>query len=198
MCSLTNLVILQLVQNIQSIDIGILKAIFENRNPALDPIFLAITNSTAALAFGIPAILLINALLKKDIILRQNALLLLIPVAISAIVANILKYAIDLPRPYEIYPFIHKLSAGGSPTFPSGHTTDAFAFATIAGLVYRKWFIIVPCIIWASLVGYSRMCLGVHFPTDVLGGVLVGVLCSSAYYLYIKIKRVKTDIPEQL
>lgn len=198
MCILTNIIILQLVQNLQNLDIGILRSVFENRNPALDPVFLAITNTAAALAFGIPCILLFNALLKKNIVLRRNALLLLIPVAISAIVANILKYAIDLPRPYEVYSFIHKLSVGGSPTFPSGHTADAFAFATIAGLVYRRWFIIIPCIIWASLVGYSRMALGVHFPTDVLGGALVGILCSSSYYLFIKIKRQRNDLPEQV
>ena len=193
MCILTNLVILQLVQNLQSIDIGILKAIYENRNPVLDLLFLLITNSAAALAFGIPAILLINALLRKDIILRQNALLLLIPVAISAIVANILKYTFDLPRPYTIYPFIHKLSVGGGPTFPSGHTADAFAFAAIIGLVYRRWIIVIPGLVWASLVGYSRMYLGVHFPSDVLAGAFVGAGCAAVYYWFVKVKYNKTE-----
>ncbi len=196
MYSLTNLVILQLVQNLQSIDIGILKAIFENRNPVWDPVFLVITNSAAALAFGIPGILLINALLKKNIVFRRNAMLLLIPVAISAIVANGLKYAIDLPRPYEIYPFIQKLSVGGSPSFPSGHTADAFAFATIAGLVYRKWFIVLTGLLWASMVGLSRMWLGVHFPSDVLAGALVGVICAGIYYWFERRKHLKTEIPE--
>ena len=179
------MVILQLMQNFNELDIGILKAIYENRNPVFDTAFVVITNSAGALAFGIPGILLIVALATKNIDLRRNALLMLIPVAISAIVANILKYTIDLPRPFEVYYFIKQLSVGGSPTFPSGHTADAFAFATIASLVYRKWFIIIPCIFWAVLVGYSRMYLGVHFPSDVLAGAIVGATCSYVYYWFV-------------
>ena len=178
--------IVQLMQSFSELDIGILKAIYENRNPVFDIVFIAITNSAGVLAFGIPGILLIVALATKNTALRRNALLIFIPVAISAIVANILKYTIDLPRPFEVYHFIKQLSVGGSPTFPSGHTSDAFAFATAASLVYRKWFIIIPCIIWAVLVGYSRMYLGVHFPSDVLGGALVGAISSSVYYWFVK------------
>jgi len=187
------MVLIQIIQYLGSLDIGILKAIYENRNPLLDSTFVVITNSAGALAFGIPGILLIIALLKKNTVLRRTALLMLIPVAISAIVANILKYTMDLPRPYEIYPFIHKLSVGGSPSFPSGHTADVFAFATAAGLVFRKWYIIVPSLIWAVLVSYSRMSLGVHFPSDVLAGAMIGSLCSYVYYWYEKRKFLRSQ-----
>jgi len=193
MGNITNMVLIQIIQYLGSLDIGILKAIYENRNPLLDSTFVVITNSAGALAFGIPGILLIIALLKKNTVLRRTALLMLIPVAISAIVANILKYTMDLPRPYEIYPFIHKLSVGGSPSFPSGHTADVFAFATAAGLVFRKWYIIVPSLIWAVLVSYSRMSLGVHFPSDVLAGAMIGSLCSYVYYWYEKRKFLRSQ-----
>jgi undecaprenyl-diphosphatase len=178
--------IVQLMQSFSELDIGILKAIYENRNPVFDAVFVVITNSAGALAFGLPGIFLIVALATKNVALRRNALLMLIPVAISAIVANILKYTIDLPRPFEVYHYIKQLSVGGSPSFPSGHTADAFAFATIVSLVYRKRFIIIPCFIWAALVGYSRMYLGVHFPSDVLAGGIVGAACSSVYYWLVK------------
>jgi membrane-associated phospholipid phosphatase len=158
-----------------------LKVIFESRNPVYDPILVGITNTAAVLAFGIPGVMLIISMIRGNSVLRREALLILIPVAISAIVANVLKYAIDLPRPYEIYPFIKKLSVGGSPSFPSGHTADAFAFATAACLVYRKWVVLIPCLIWASVVGYTRMSLGVHFPSDVLGGAIVGIVSAYAY-----------------
>lgn len=169
------------MQNLQKLDIGILRGIFENRIPGLDPAFIFITNSAAVVAFGIPIILLLIALQKKIPGLRKEALMILIPVAVSAILANILKYIFDTPRPYEVYSFIHKLSVGGSPSFPSGHTADAFAFAVALCLVYRKWYFIIISLIWASLVGYSRMYLGVHFPSDILGGAFVGAACSYGY-----------------
>lgn len=181
------------MQGLHNLDIGILKGIFENRIPILDPFFIFITNTAAVIAFGVPIILLLIAFYKKIPGLQQNALKILIPVAISAIIANILKYAIDLPRPYEIYPFILKLSSGGSPSFPSGHTTDAFAFAVAVSLVYPKWYIIIPGLIWASLVGYSRMSLGVHFPSDVLGGALIGAASTYSYFLFAKRKNLKSQ-----
>jgi undecaprenyl-diphosphatase len=174
------------IQGFHSLDIGILRVVYENRIPLLDSLFIAITDTAAVIAFGVPGILLIVALSKKNILLRRRALGIIVPVALSAIVANILKYTTDLPRPYEIYPFIEKLSGGGSPSFPSGHTADAFAFAIAIALAYPRWYIIAPALIWATLVGYSRMCLGVHFPSDVLAGALIGAACAYGYYWGMK------------
>jgi membrane-associated phospholipid phosphatase len=182
-----------LLHQFQELDIRILTQIFENRNPSFDSTFIFITNTAAAIAFGVPLIMIINGRVKKKRIMWRNGLTIILAVATSAIVANILKYIIDLPRPYEIYPFIEKLSVGGSPTFPSGHTADAFAFAVAAALIFRKWFIVIPSLLWASVVGYSRMCLGVHFPSDVLGGALVGAACAGIYYWMDKKNRVKEE-----
>ena len=191
MSSFISVLLVSLLQNLHSLDIGLLRAIYENRNPIFDSFFILITNSAAALAFGIPAILFFTALYRKEKTLRRNALNIFIIVALSAIVSNILKYAIDLPRPYEIYPFILKLSSGGSPSFPSGHTADAFAFAVAAGILFRKWFIIIPALSWAIVVGYSRMNLGVHYPSDVLGGAIIGATCAVVYIWVEKRKQAK-------
>jgi undecaprenyl-diphosphatase len=188
MYHLTNIFLLSLRQNLHNLDIGILKGIYESRIQALDSACIVITNSAGVVAFGLPILLLFIAYRKKNMLLRRDALTLLITVAISAIIANILKYVFDMPRPYEIYPFIVKLSYGGSPSFPSGHTADAFAFAVAVSLVSRKWYIILPGLIWALLVGYSRMSLGVHFPSDVLGGAVIGAVCAYGYILYAKRK----------
>ena len=192
MCHLLGISLLSFMQNLHNLDIGILKGIYENRIPTLDPILIFITNSAGVIAFGVPIILLLIALKKKIAELRRDALMILISVALSSIIANILKYTINLPRPYEIYPFILKLSSGGSPSFPSGHTADAFAFAVAASIVYPKWYIIIPGLIWACLVGYSRMSLGVHFPSDVLGGALIGAASAYGYILYAKRKNLKS------
>lgn len=182
-------VLVFLIKRIQEIDIGILKYIYENRFPVLDSAFIYITDTAAVLAFGIPGILFLFSLIKKKEQLRSKALYVLISIVLSALVANILKYTIDLPRPFEVYPFIEKLSKGGSPSFPSGHTADAFAFAVSASIIYSRKYIIIPIFIWAFLVGYSRICLGVHFPSDVLVGALIGALCAYFYSRVLKMRQ---------
>ncbi len=189
MCHLVIIPILSLMQTLHNLDIGILTVIYENRILALDSTFIFITNSAGVLAFGVPLILLIIASRKKNTQLRQDALRILVTVAISAILANILKYVFDMPRPYEIYPFIKKLSYGGSPSFPSGHTADAFAFVVAVSLVFPKWYFIIPGLIWALLVGYSRMSLGVHFPSDVLAGAVIGAISAFSYISFAKRKQ---------
>ena len=86
-----------------------------------------------------------------------------------------MKYAINRPRPFESYPYeIEKLASAGSPSFPSGHTSEAFSTATSLSLAFPKWYVITPAFLWASAVGYSRMDLGVHYPSDVIMGAVVG------------------------
>ena len=92
----------------------------------------------------------------------------------SGIISTLLKHIIERPRPFDLYPELEKLSAGGSFSFPSGHTADAFAFATAICIAYPRWYIIIPAFTWAGSVGYSRMDLGVHYPSDVMAGVIIG------------------------
>ncbi|MFZ4548352.1 MAG: phosphatase PAP2 family protein [Bacteroidales bacterium] len=165
-------------KSFQDLDIALLKVIYENRITFFDPAFIIFTDTAGYFAFGFPLLALLISIFNKNKVLRHNAFKIVIPVAISAIVANILKYSYDLPRPYEIYPFIEKLSVGGSPSFPSGHTADAFAFAVGLSLIYPKWYIFIPSLLWATLIGYSRMVLGVHFPSDVLAGAIIGTVCT--------------------
>jgi len=64
-------------------------------------------------------------------------------------------------------------------SFPSGHTATAFAVATaisILALRKERWGIVLMAAIWATGVGLSRIYRGVHWPTDVFGGALAGIL----------------------
>ncbi|MCE3252535.1 MAG: phosphatase family protein [Cellvibrio sp.] len=61
-------------------------------------------------------------------------------------------------------------------SFPSGHTAAAFLFACLVFNFYPIFAI--PCFIWASAIGISRVLLGVHYPTDLVAGALLGSVCA--------------------
>ncbi len=87
------------------------------------------------------------------------------------------KELIGRPRPYEALSDVrvkHQWSATGA-SFPSGHTSQAFAIATIFALKFRKGTVIIPSFLWAAAIGYGRIFLGVHYPTDVAGGMFIGI-----------------------
>jgi undecaprenyl-diphosphatase len=84
----------------------------------------------------------------------------------------------DRPRPYEAHPGdAHLLLAPSpDPSFPSDHATGAYAIAFAILLRHRKAGVVA--LILATLVGVSRVALGTHYPTDVLGGAAVGALAA--------------------
>ncbi len=93
---------------------------------------------------------------------------------VNAFTTTALKLAFKRDRPFVTYPFLDKQADAGSYSFPSGHTSSAFAFATSISLAFPKWYVIAPSYVYACAAGYSRMHLGVHFPSDVLAGAIVG------------------------
>lgn len=158
----------------QNKDIELLREINVNRNLKLDPFFSLMSDSDGAISILTPASILVVGLIKKDSITKRKALVIGGSLFISSLVAVGMKYTIKRPRPFITYTEIQKMSAAGSPSFPSGHTSMAFSTATSLSLVYPKWYVIAPSFLWASSVGYSRMHLGVHYPSDVFVGALIG------------------------
>lgn len=166
----------------QNWDINLLKDINLNRNTNLDPTFKTISASTMPLSFAIPAGAITFALLKKDEDSRKKALLISSSLVGAAVVTTALKYSINRERPYIKYPEIQNVTSESSPSFPSAHTSFSFSLATSVSLAYPKWYVIAPAYLWAGSVGYSRIHLGVHYPSDVLAGAIVGA--GSTYLSY--------------
>ncbi len=166
----------------QNLDIEILRDVNLNRNHSMDETFQFFSNSVSPVTIGTPVVLLTTGLFTKDSLLVRKALYVGASVVTASIIVTGIKHTVNRVRPYNTYTYLEKESTGGSPSFPSGHTSDAFSLATSLSLANPKWYVIVPSFTWATLVGYSRMDLGVHYPSDVLIGALLGA--GSAYLCY--------------
>ena len=166
----------------QNWDIDLLRHINLERNKSLDGTFRFITNSAAPITFGVPVLICGTGLIRHDSLTVRNSLYIGSAIAVTVIITTIAKYTINRPRPFETYPDIEKLTFGGGPSFPSGHTSETFALATSLSIAYPKWYIIAPSFLWAGAVGYSRMDLGVHYPSDVLAGAVLGAGCAWLTY----------------
>jgi membrane-associated phospholipid phosphatase len=166
----------------QNTDINWLKRINVDRNKSLDPTFKFISNTVLPLTIAVPVASITNALIKKDSASKRQAIIFASSVVISSIITYSLKYTVNRKRPYITYPFIDNVTTEHDPSFPSGHTSWAFALATSVSINCPKWYVIVPSFLYAGMVGYSRLHLGVHYPSDVFLGALVG--SGSAFLSY--------------
>ncbi len=70
-------------------------------------------------------------------------------------------------------------------SFPSGHTSSAFAFMAGAAFVIKKWQFSVPALIFAALMGITRIYVAVHYPTDVIAGAIAGILYAVIGYFVV-------------
>jgi undecaprenyl-diphosphatase len=155
-------------------DINILRLIYHNRIVALDNTLYYISFTATFVSIGLLLTILINSLKTKSKPLRVVFFKILAVFIVAATLSLTLKTIIIRDRPFISYPDIEKLSEAGSSSYPSGHTIEAFAIAVAFSILIPKRKFIIPVFIWASVVAYSRMALGVHYPSDVLSGVIIG------------------------
>ena len=100
----------------------------------------------------------------------RDVALLVAAALIAAVTTDAMKYAFERPRP-NLYPYIGEFS---NYSFPSGHASNTMALLLAIGLLARNRTLTVLGIGLALAVGVSRTMLDVHWPTDVLGGWLLG------------------------
>ncbi len=174
-----------------------LEWINHNRIHSLDNFFRLVTDSVAFIAIAIAIIVIIYGFIKKTDFLKFRKYQVAFAFTINAIIINILKYTVNRPRPFEVDKYIEKLTSGGSPSFPSGHTGDAMVIAISMTLLFykQKWLLVVIWL-WAIAVAYSRIVLGVHYPSDILGSVVVSTIV--AIVTHHILNKIKISDPNKL
>ena len=148
-------------------------------NPVLDRIMIFISSlaNKGMLWIGIGMVLLLLGVKGRK--WSERGLLVLLSLALNAVICNVwLKPMVARTRPYDLLGYEILVRRLGDYSFPSGHTSASFAAATALYAIDRRWG--TAAYILAVLIGFSRLYLGVHFPTDVLAGAVIGILAAKA------------------
>jgi len=152
----------------------LLRSLAEKRTSAGNKFHKTLSKINSPICLAVPAGLFITGLIEKDRTLKENALFITESIVISSLATWTMKNVVKRDRPAVHDPSFIAVINEDSYSFPSGHTSEAFSMATSLSIKYRKWYVVAPAFAYAGLTGYSRLYLGVHYPTDVLAGALTG------------------------
>lgn len=180
----------------QSLDYRILCSLQQHRTPQMDNAMRWVSNSLVlapAVAVGLTA----GGWVCDDAPTLEWGKTTSISLLSATGVTMGLKYAVHRPRPYQKYTDdLVSVTTEFDPSFPSGHTTMAFSTAVSLSLCYPKWYVVAPSLLWASTVGFSRLYLGVHYPSDVLTGMIIGSAAAVITYMAREKQRDELGIPQ--
>lgn len=150
-------------------------------SPYLDKVMYRATNLGGAL-FSSLLVLILIFIGSSNI--RLVGLELLGTLTISQIIVHSLKLIMSRERPYKIFDTLNTFGFNLKDySFPSGHTTAAFSMATTIAMNMPRFTIVVFTL--AVIVAISRIYLGVHFPTDVAAGMIIGLGTAIVVHYYL-------------
>lgn len=123
---------------------------------------------------------------------RRHGILLLGTLLLATLLGEgLLKHLVERERPFAAAGITELLiSTPHGYSFPSGHTMSSFAAATVLLYTKKSWGAAGYCA--AGLIGFSRLYLGVHYPSDVLAGALLGIILATSvmqFYRYLRKKQ---------
>jgi membrane-associated phospholipid phosphatase len=168
-------------------EIKIINDIRETITPFLDKIFEIIT------ILGEQSILILLLLGIYFIYSKREGQKIAFSIFTSLLLNNALKIAIQRIRPFE-HPGHNyeatRLDTATGYSFPSGHTQNSAVSYTAIGLSVKKKWLWITIIVLITLIGISRVALGVHYPTDVIAGAALGIGCAFlGRYLFEKCEK---------
>jgi undecaprenyl-diphosphatase len=167
-----------------------------NPNNPNSAVWNNLSNTSKYISVGVPVGYFVAGLIHDNKALKQKAAYTAAAILLNTASTTLLKNVIKRERPYNSYTGIFPDKIESDYAFPSGHTSSAFATATSLAIATKKWYVAVPAFAWSAGVGYSRIYLGQHYPSDVIMGALVGsssaLICHWATKQLAKRKKIKT------
>ena len=155
-----------------------------------------LSSTSKYISVGVPVGYFVAGLIHDNKDLKQKAAYTAATILFNTATTTLLKNVVKRDRPYNTFTGIFPDKLETDYAFPSGHTSSAFATATSLALTTKKWYVTVPALAWSAGVGYSRIYLGQHYPSDVIMGALVGsgsaIICHWASKQLLKRKKSKT------
>lgn len=169
-------------KHIQNRDIIILKIFNQKiKCKALDVIMPILTYLGS---FLFVTLFCLVAFLAKNEVVHKFSIRCIITLSFSASLTQLVKVSVNRLRPYITIENLYIKKIGiDRYSFPSGHTAVAFSLAIMTSLFFPK--LVVLSILLGTCVGISRMYLGVHYPTDVIFGMIIGTISSFLVYNFI-------------
>ena len=171
------------MEALRNIERSILMFFQDIRNPVTDPIMQAITFLGDKGWFWILLSLILMIVPKT----RKVGINCAAACAFDVLIVNVIvKNIVRRGRPYVLFEGLTYITSQPSDySFPSGHTAISFAVAfTLLYLTPKKYSI--PTMILASLIALSRLYVGVHYPTDIIGGIIAGAVASALAIFTVK------------
>lgn len=164
-------------------ELDILHALQDIHGGILDKIMLFITSlgNAGVIWFLVSFLLIIIPAVGKESKehlkeRRIAGIILIVSIVFEFICVNIfIKNIVNRPRPFLSDESLIPLIRPGESSFPSGHAASSFAAATSLFLYRKKAGL--PAYLLAGAIAFSRLYIGVHYPTDVLAGMVIGIVC---------------------
>lgn len=176
-----------MLEYLNTIDQQALVAINSWHTPYFDQLMWFITST---LSWALILVALIYVLSGN----RQRAIMVVAAIVLTILVSDqlssgLIKHTVERLRPSHnpsLASVLHLINGykGGLYGFTSSHAANSFSVAMMVSLLFRNRHLTVVLMLWAALQCYSRMYLGVHYPGDILGGTLVGLLVGWLVYRF--------------